>query len=145
MITTETETVKTTNELPDSLGDKAITKRYLDFGIKTNTGVEIFTKSLREPKISTKVNCRNEDHCAPFEFLSDVLLDRVRYFILWANRSGSKSYFAGLISWAKSSMNKMDETCILGGSESQSEKAYKAMNDFWRITGLIMECFYKPR
>lgn len=52
-------------------------------------------------------------------------------FIVWANRSGSKSFLGGLATWVKSSFTPRLETVILGGSFEQSQKSYKAMNDFW--------------
>jgi len=55
---------------------------------------------------------------------------------VWANRSGSKSYLAGLIAWVLSSFNHRLETTILGGSLDQSEKVYKAMEDIWTLTTL---------
>lgn len=55
---------------------------------------------------------------------------------MWANRSGSKSYLAGLIAWVLSSFNHRLETTILGGSLDQSEKVYKAMEDIWTLTTL---------
>lgn len=116
--------------------DKAVIRKYLNEGIKDQIELDNFLLALKEPKIATKVNC-GKNHNSQFEFLSDVLLDRVKDFIVWANRSGSKSYMAGLITWFRSSSRKLFETCILGGSESQSEKSYKAINDFWRISGLI--------
>lgn len=114
---------------------KAIIRHYLQGGIETELALRNFLLALKEPVVSTKVNC-GKNHISPFQFLSDVLLDRVKDFIVWANRSGSKSYLAGLITWFKSCNKKLLETCILGGSESQSEKSYKAMGDFWRISDL---------
>lgn len=117
-------------------------RKYLREGIKNQVELDNFLLALKEPKISTKVNC-GKNHNSPFEFLSDVILNRVRDFILWANRSGSKSYMAGLITWFKSSSKKLFETCILGGSESQSQKSYKAINDFWRISELSQDLLKK--
>ena len=91
---------------------------------------------LREPKVGTKVNCKFEGHAAPFQFLCDVLLGLVKDYVVWANRSGSKSYLAGLITWVRSSFLERMETTILGGSFEQSEKSYKAMAGFWDMTGL---------
>jgi hypothetical protein len=91
---------------------------------------------LREPVISSRVNCGHEDHAAPRRFLHDVLLGRVNDFVVWACRSGSKSYLAGLITWIDSSFRPGLETTILGGSLEQSEKVYKAMDSFWAMSGL---------
>lgn len=82
------------------------------------------------------MNCKFEGHKSPFLFLSDVLLGRALNYVVWANRSGSKSFMAGLVTWVASSFTDRLETTILGGSFEQSEKSYKAMNDFWNSTGL---------
>ena len=105
-------------------------------GLKTPHDVEALLTWLVEPVVSHSVNCREKDHSAPFDFLCDILMERVHDFIVWANRSGSKSYLAGLVTWVKSSFMPRLETTILGGSLEQSEKSYKAMNDFWFTTGL---------
>jgi len=129
-------------ETIETLKSKAIIKHYLQKGISNDLALKNFIKILDEPKISTKVNC-GKNHSSPFQFLSDILLNKVRDYIVWANRSGSKSYLAGLITWVESCNKKMLETCILGGSESQSEKSYKAMKDFWRISGLEADYLIK--
>jgi len=122
-------------ETVDKLKYKAIAKKYLDEGIKSELALKNLLLALKEPRISTKVNC-GKNHNSPFAFLYDVLSGAVTKFIVWANRSGSKSYLAGLMTWFQSGSHNLTETCILGGSESQAEKSYKAMNDFWRITDL---------
>jgi hypothetical protein len=86
--------------------------------------------------IGSCVNCGSEDHVSPFRFLADVLLGHVPDFIVWANRSGSKSYLAALITWVRSLMTPGLETTILGGSFEQSERVYKAMDEFWEVTGM---------
>jgi hypothetical protein len=91
---------------------------------------------LRRPVIGTRVNCGAEDHVSPFRFLADVLLGRAPDFIVWANRSGSKSYLAALITWARSFFTPGLETTILGGSFEQSERVYKALDEFWDATGM---------
>lgn len=104
--------------------------------LKDDDDVRTFLTWLDRPIISTKVNCGHEDHTAPFRFLADVLTHRVLDYTVWASRSGSKSYLAGLITWAEASSFPRLETTILGGSLEQSEKVYKALSSFWEITGL---------
>jgi len=118
---------------------RAIIREVLAKGFRDEIDLFIFLEyGLREPRISTKVNC-GKNHTSQFRFLSSVLLGKVEDFIVWANRSGSKSYLAGLIAWVESGMFSRCETNILGGSLEQSEKSYKAMNDFWELTGLREE------
>jgi hypothetical protein len=106
-------------------------------GLHTPADVYALTRfGIPGTKIGTKHNCKMDDHGAPFDFVADVLLGRTRDFIVWANRAGSKSYLAGLITWIKSSYSANLETVILGGSLEQSEKSYKAMGDFWAATQL---------
>lgn len=109
---------------------------YRRDGLKTKEDVRALISWMRDPVIGTKKNCLLDDHCAPITFVEDVLLDRVQSFLVWANRSGSKSYLAGLLTWIRSSLLPRLETLVLGGSFEQSEKIYKAMNDFWESTGL---------
>ena len=94
-------------------------------------------------QVGTKHICNEPDHISQFDFLLEVFTGVVKDFIVWANRSGSKSFFAGLISWAESCFYKDLETCILGGSKEQADKSYKAMNDFWKVAGLIDEMLAK--
>lgn len=92
---------------------------------------------LHVPIIGTKKNCNRDDHCSPFSFVRDVLTGKVSNYIVWANRAGSKSFLAGMITWIQSSFLPKLETTILGGSLEQSQKSYKAMNDFWELTDLV--------
>jgi len=71
--------------------------------IKTDEDAKKLIDWLREPRIGTRVNCRHEDHTAPFRMVADVLTGRTTDFIAWANRGGGKTYLAGLIAWISSS------------------------------------------
>lgn len=104
--------------------------------IKTDDDVRVFLSWLQRPVISSRVMCGQSDHTAPFRFLADVLTHRVLDYTVWASRSGSKSYLAGLITWTESSSFPNLETTILGGSLEQSDKVYKALDSFWEVTGL---------
>jgi len=55
----------------------------------------------------------------------------VTYYVIWACRSGSKTFlFGGLDSWVKSCSRHHYETRLLGGSKDQSLLSYKAMSRF---------------
>ncbi len=115
----------------------AVIEYYKKHGFKNKNSIKKFIKyGLKEPIISDQVVCNNEDHISPFTFFSDVLMGKVNDYIVWANRAGSKTYLAGLLSWILSSFQDKRETKILGGSGEQSEKVYKAMNSFWDLTHL---------
>jgi len=121
-------------------GHKRLVEYYRRRGLKNDMDVYLLTKiGLVDPIIGTRKNCNADDHTAPFSFVADVLLNRVQNYIVWANRAGSKSYLAGLITWVRSSFLSKMETSILGGSLEQSEKSYKAMGDFWKTTDMIDE------
>ncbi len=104
--------------------------------IRTDEDVAKLIAWLREPRIGKAVNCRNQDHTPPFRLVADVLSGRVLDYIAWANRSGGKTYLAGLIAWVSSGFTSGLETTILGGSFEQSGKVYEAMNGLWGMTGL---------
>lgn len=131
--------VQTIREHPYfELGHRRVVEYYRRHGLKNEMDVYLLTKiGLVEPVIGTHRNCENSDHVSPFAFVCDVLLERVSNYIVWANRSGSKSYLAGMFTWILSSFFSKLETTILGASFEQSEKSYKAMNDFWDTTGLM--------
>jgi len=95
---------------------RAALQLLLQNRLKTDDDVRSFLTWLDRPIISTKVNCGHADHTAPFRFLADVLTHRVLDYTVWASRAGSKSYFAGLITWVESSSFPNLETTILGGS-----------------------------
>jgi hypothetical protein len=105
-------------------------------GLKSAADVLALIEWLRGPRISSRVNCGNPNHRAPLDFVTDILLGRVHDYVVWANRSGGKSYLAALVTWVKSGFLPDYDTTILGGSFEQSEKVYKAMGDFWDSTGL---------
>ena len=81
--------------------------------------------------VGTKVLCGNPDHVPQFRPLSDILRDLVYYWLVWACRSGSKTYlYGGLDTWVKSCSKDRLETRILGGSKDQSFLSYEAMKVF---------------
>ena len=95
------------------------------------------------------MNCRRgpeeKPHTSPFRVLSDVLLDRIFYYIIWACRAGSKTFlYGGLDTWYKSCVNARLETKILGGSEGQSLLSYEAIATFWKLTDLEKEFLVRP-
>ncbi len=75
--------------------------------------------------------CGDPNHTPQFRPVSDVLRDIARYYVIWACRSGSKTFlFGGLNSWVKSCSKARYETRILGGSKDQSLLSYEAMKVF---------------
>ena len=81
--------------------------------------------------MGTKHLCGNPDHVSQFRVVSDVFREIVRYYILWACRSGSKTFLlGGLNSWIKSCSKAHYETKLLGGSKDQSLLSYSAMKRF---------------
>ncbi len=85
--------------------------------------------------MGTKRLCGNPEHVPQFRPVSDVLRDAVYYYVIWACRSGSKTFlFGGLDSWVKSCSKSRLETKLLGGSKDQSLLSYKAMELFRDIT-----------
>jgi len=77
--------------------------------------------------------------------LCEVLLEHVFYYIVWAGRSGSKTFlYGGLDTWYKSCSKPRYETKILGGSEGQSQLSHDALKVFWSISGLEDEFLTKP-
>lgn len=99
--------------------------------LKTGEDLKILLLSGLGIVVSDRVNCAIAGHTSPFSFLSDVVFRKVSDALVWANRSGGKSYLAGLITWLRSARYPKSGTKILGGSFEQSEKSYYAINDLW--------------
>ena len=110
---------------------KQIIQKYLNEGMKTDQDVTEFLAALQVAVVGTKCLCGNPDHTPQFRAVSDVLRDIARYYVIWACRSGSKTFlFGGLNSWVKSCSKARYETRILGGSKDQSLLSYEAMKVF---------------
>lgn len=75
-----------------------------------------------------------ENHCSPFEHLYDRCYDRYTKTIALAARGGGKSYNTGLECWIKARYKPNWGAVILGGSFDQSQKSYRATEDFWTVT-----------
>ncbi len=122
---------------------KQIIRDSLRYGFRDDNDVRIFLKyGIKKITVGTKVNC-GKNHHTQFQFLSDVLTNKVNDFIVWANRGGSKSFLGGLIAWCKAGQSRTDIS-ILGGSGEQSEKSFKAMNEFFDCSGIGQELLEKP-
>lgn len=118
---------------------KAVIRRMIQQWVYSPKALRLLVAALTRPVIGTKHICNQPDHCSQLTFVWDVIAGYVNNYILWANRSGSKTYFAALITWLMSSHYEMLETNILGGSENQSSKAYDAIRDFWQLSNLDSE------
>ena len=112
-----------------------IIQKYLDEGMKTDMDVTEFLAALQIAVVGTKHLCKNPEHVPQFRAVSDVLREAVRYYVIWACRSGSKTFlYGGLDSWVKSCSRSYYETRLLGGSKDQSLLSYKAMKRFRDMT-----------
>ncbi len=99
--------------------------------MKTDLDVSEFLAALQIAVVGTKCLCGRPEHQPQFKAVSDVLRDVARYYVIWACRSGSKTFlFGGLDSWVKSCSKDRYETKLLGGSKDQSLLSYKAMKIF---------------
>lgn len=120
----------------DGLSKRAITSGYfLEAGIHSDRALKVFLRKVLRTTIPDKVICNNKAHSSPFQFISDVFLKRVLNALLWANRSGGKSYGAGLLTFLRSVFDGASAR-LLGGSWDQSEKSYEEFADCWEVSGL---------
>lgn len=103
--------------------------------LTTKDDIREVAAAMAGPVIGSKVVCGKNGHCSQMRFVQDVLTCKVSNYALWASRTGSKTYLAGFMTWLLSGQNPYLETNILGGSESQSSKAYQAMTSFWVSLG----------
>jgi hypothetical protein len=62
------------------------------------------------------------EHTPPAQFIVDAFLDRHLNCVVWANRSGGKTFDGALLTWLDSVFKGGCETKILGGSGEQSQR-----------------------
>lgn len=107
---------------------------YLQTGIKTPVDLIGYLAYVLGVVIPNRHNCEDPTHSAPFDFISKVFFGEVEDALLRANRSGGKSFDAGLVTFLRHNFPP-SSTRILGGSLDQSEKSYEAFAEFWHASG----------
>lgn len=108
-----------------------IIQTYLNNGLHTDLDVTEFLAALQIAVVGTKKICNQDNHCSQFRAVADIITDRVQDYLVWACRSGSKTFlFGGLDSWVKSCSKERYEIKLLGGSADQSLLSYEAMKLF---------------
>ncbi len=123
-------------KLSQGISSKAIASGYfIKAGIHSDRALKVFLKKVLMTVIPDRVICNNKYHRSPFSFISDIFLKRVEDALLHANRSGGKSYGAGLLTWLRGVFDG-GSTRLLGGSWDQSEKSYEEFANCWEISGL---------
>lgn len=104
-------------------------------GIKTVGHLTRFLREVLGISIPNSRMCNNKSHSPPFQLFSDMFFARVNNAVGLANRSGGKSYNAGILTFLKS-IWPGSSTRILGGSVDQSDKSYQAFADCWEVSNL---------
>lgn len=115
---------------------KQTIRKYLTEPIRKKIDLKLLLAAINHPKVGTKVMCDpSRSHVAPFDVLFDIVSERALNYVIWASRSGSKTYlFGGLATWILSCQKPKYGTMILGGSKDQSVRSYKAMSEFQELT-----------
>ena len=67
-------------------------------------------------------------HRPPFDWVSDVWLNRPSQVLVLGPRGGGKSFLSAILTHMESRFNPKLDTRILGGSKSQSMQIYEAIN-----------------
>jgi len=88
-----------------------------------------FLKEYLDIKIPDKKIC--PDHSSPFSFVADVFFGRVVDAIVWACRSGGKSFNEALLTFLDSHFHEKCDTMVLAGSFYQGKQVYGATLDLW--------------
>lgn len=115
---------------------KALTAEILlRSGINTVGELVLFLRNVLDVRIPNSRMCNNKSHSHPFQLFSDMFFSKVNDAVGLANRSGGKSFNAGILTFLKS-IWPGSSTRILGGSVDQSDKSYQAFADCWEISEL---------
>jgi len=107
---------------------------YLETGIKNRVDLIGYLAYVLGVVVPNQHNCEDSTHSSPFEFIAKVFFGEVEDALLRANRSGGKSFGAGLITFLRHQFPP-SSTRILRGSLDQSEKSYEAFANFWDARG----------
>jgi hypothetical protein len=70
------------------------------------------------------------EHTPPAEYIAAAFFEEVQDCVVWANRSGGKTFNGALVTWLDSVFKTGCETKILGGSGEQSLRMYEHMKGF---------------
>jgi len=65
-----------------------------------------------------------DDHCAPFDFISDVFFEKVTSVVVVGNRGGAKTFNVALLHVALAKFKAGIELCTIGAIEAQAKRAY---------------------
>jgi len=110
---------------------RQVIQTFMETGLKTDHDVLMFLAATDVAVVGTKHICGQADHVPAFRAFSDVIRDLYRHYIIWASRSGSKTFlYGGLDTWYKCVTKKRYEVKILGGSGDQSLLSYEALKTF---------------
>jgi len=75
------------------------------------------------------------DHSSPFSFVADVFFGRTVDAVVWACRSGGKSFNEALLTFLDSHFRPKCDTTVLAGSYYQGKQVYDATLDLWSEPG----------
>ncbi|MFP3867685.1 MAG: hypothetical protein ACLFUU_05935 [Desulfobacteraceae bacterium] len=106
--------------------------KYIDYyrghGFKDEDELLAFIELCWEPVIPGLRIPRNPvcpDHTPPAQFIVDAFFNRYPNCVVWANRSGGKTFDGALLTWLDAVFKPGCETKILGGSGEQSQRMYE--------------------
>jgi len=86
-----------------------------------------FGCAIPRHRIKTRRECREDGHCPPFDYVADSFFDRVDDLLVWACRTGGKTFNAAVVSVLEHAHKPNLQRRILGGSEEQSKRMYEHM------------------
>lgn len=104
-------------------------QEYVDWNVeylyesKDSDLLYMFVKTILGFNIPRQKVC--DDHCAPFDFISDSFFDAVSKMLVVANRNGGKTQNFGILNALDALCKKKCEIASVGAIEDQAKKCYK--------------------
>lgn len=105
---------------------KELLKQYI--ADKNRDGLWIWIKEFLGWGVPRVSICQN--HCAPFDFISDYLFGEIKDAIVLANRSGGKTLDFGILDTIMAFISDDTEIAAVGAIKFQADKGYQYFNDF---------------
>ena len=92
-------------EFPHVVNRNAVLRHYMSNGIQDDDELHAFISEGLGYTIPRERFCKDEGHCAPFDFIADLFFERVETAIGFANRTGGKTLNVSIVNFCNSIFN----------------------------------------
>jgi len=118
-------------EFPHVVNRNAVLRHYMSNGIQDDDELHAFISEGLGYTIPREPFCKDEGHCAPFDFIADLFFERVETAIGFANRTGGKTLNVSIVNFCNSIFKPGCTSTSCGAIKRQADKAYDYFQSFF--------------